>query len=58
MRIKVDIFLLQRQSHVIESFGEDIELVIDSGQSEYGLESTIIDLSTEKNLDQKTGCNR
>ena len=44
-----------KASHVIESFGEDIELVIDSGQSEYGLESTIIDLSSEKILIKRLG---
>ena len=44
-----------KASHVIESFGEDIELVIDSGQSEYGLESTIIDLSLEKILIRRLG---
>ena len=44
-----------KASHVIESFGEDIELVIDSGQSEYGLESTIIDLSSEKILIRRLG---
>ena len=44
-----------KASHVIESFGENIELVIDSGQSEYGLESTIIDLSSEKILIRRLG---
>jgi len=44
-----------KASHVIESFGEDIELVIDSGQSEYGLESTIIDLSSEKIFIRRLG---
>ena len=44
-----------KASHVIESFGNDIELVIDSGQSEYGLESTIIDLSTKKILVRRLG---
>ena len=37
-----------KASHVLESFGKDVELIIDSGQSEYGLESTIIDLSSKK----------
>ena len=44
-----------KASHVIESFGDDIELVIDSGQSEYGLESTIIDLCSEKILIRRLG---
>ena len=44
-----------KANHVIESFREDIELVIDSGQSEYGLESTIIDLSLEKILIRRLG---
>ncbi len=44
-----------KASHVIESFGKDIELVIDSGQSEYGLESTIIDLSSEKIFIRRLG---
>ena len=44
-----------KASHVIESFGKDIELVIDSGQSEYGLESTIIDLSSKKILVRRLG---
>ena len=35
-------------SHVQESFGLKVSMIIDSGQSEYGLESTIVDL-TEKN---------
>ena len=34
-------------SHVQESFGLKVSMIIDSGQSEYGLESTIVDL-TEK----------
>ena len=44
-----------KASHVIESFGKNIELVIDSGQSEYGLESTIIDLSSEKVFIRRLG---
>ena len=44
-----------KANHVIESFRDDIELVIDSGQSEYGLESTIIDLSLEKILIRRLG---
>ena len=44
-----------KASHVVESFGKDIELVIDSGQSEYGIESTIIDLSSEKIFIRRLG---
>ena len=44
-----------KASHVIESFGKNIELVIDSGQSKYGLESTIIDLSSEKVVIRRLG---
>ena len=34
--------------HVHDSFGEKIELIIDSGKSLYGLESTILDLCSPK----------
>ena len=34
--------------HVSDSFGEKIELIIDSGKSHFGLESTILDLSKKK----------
>ena len=34
--------------HVFDSFGRKIELIIDSGKSHFGLESTIIDLSKKK----------
>ena len=34
--------------HVIDSFGEDIDLVIDSGRSDFGLESTILDMTTSQ----------
>ena len=34
--------------HVFDSFKKDVDLIINSGQSEYGLESTIIDLSKKK----------
>ena len=34
--------------HVSDSFGEKIELIIDSGKSHFGLESTILDLSKRK----------
>ena len=32
-------------NHVIDSFGNKIDLVIDSGRTNYGLESTILDLT-------------
>ena len=44
-----------KASHVIESFGKEIELVIDSGQSDYGVESTILDLSEEKIFIRRLG---
>ncbi len=34
--------------HVSDSFGKKIELIIDSGKSNFGLESTILDLSKKK----------
>lgn len=34
-----------KASHVMSSFGNKIELIIDSGQSKFGLESTILDLT-------------
>ena len=34
--------------HVYDSFKNKIQLIIDSGQSDYGLESTIIDLTKKK----------
>ena len=34
--------------HVSDSFGKKIELIIDSGKSHFGLESTILDLSKKK----------
>ena len=36
--------------HVLDSFKEKIDLIIDSGQSDFGLESTIIDLSSKNNI--------
>ncbi len=33
-------------NHVIDSFGNKIDLVIDSGRSDFGLESTIIDMTS------------
>ena len=34
--------------HVSDSFGRKIELIIDSGKSHFGLESTILDMSKKK----------
>ena len=34
--------------HVSDSFGKKLELIIDSGKSHFGLESTILDLSKKK----------
>ena len=42
--------------HVLDSFKEKIDLIIDSGQSDFGLESTIIDLSSKNNI-KKARCN-
>ena len=42
-------------NHVLDSFGKNIELIIDSGKSVFGLESTILDLTTEKTNNTKTG---
>ena len=54
--------------HVYEDFGKDIELIIDGGQSEKGVESTVIDIRskeivvlrhgpiTQKMLENKVGC--
>ena len=53
--MKVDIFLQQKHSHVLDSFKEKIDLIIDSGQSDYGLESTIIDLSSKKIILRRPG---
>ena len=33
-------------AHVVDSFGEKVDLVIDSGRTEYGVESTILDMTT------------
>ncbi len=41
--------------HVFDSFKKDVDLIINSGQSEYGLESTIIDLSKKKIFLQRPG---
>tara|TARA_B100000686_G_scaffold354893_2_gene468018 strand:+ start:738 stop:1697 length:960 start_codon:yes stop_codon:yes gene_type:complete len=41
--------------HVIDSFGNQVELVIDSGRSALGLESTIVDLTTNSYLIRRLG---
>ncbi len=41
--------------HVFDSFKTNVDLIINSGQSEYGLESTIIDLSKHKIFLQRPG---
>ncbi len=41
--------------HVSESFGKRIELIIDSGKSHFGLESTILDMSKKKFLITRQG---
>ena len=41
--------------HVLDSFKEKIDLIIDSGQSDFGLESTIIDLSSKKIILRRPG---
>ena len=40
--------------HVFDSF-KKIDLIIDSGQSDFGLESTIIDLSSNKIILKRPG---
>ena len=54
--------------HVYEDFGEEIKLIIDGGQSEKGVESTVIDIRskeivvlrygpiTQKMIEKKVGC--
>jgi L-threonylcarbamoyladenylate synthase len=37
-----------KKQHVEKSLGEKVELIIDGGETEHGLESTIIDLTSEK----------
>ena len=32
--------------HVVDSFGKKVDLIIDSGRTEYGVESTILDMTT------------
>ncbi len=41
--------------HVLDSFGSKVDLVIDSGKCELGLESTIIDLSNEPYIIKRLG---
>ncbi len=36
-----------RAEHVLEEFGEELDMVLDGGKCQVGLESTILDLSTE-----------
>ena len=42
-------------SHVYDSFGEKVDLIIDSGQSKFGLESTILDLTNKPYNILRTG---
>ena len=44
-----------KASHVYDSFEKKIDLIIDSGQSDFGLESTIIDLSSDKIILRRPG---
>ena len=44
-----------KASHVYDSFKEKIDFIIDSGQSDYGLESTIIDLTSKKIILRRPG---
>lgn len=44
-----------KASHVFDSFNKEIDLIIDSGQSDFGLESTIIDLSSDKIILRRPG---
>ena len=41
--------------HVFDSFKKKVDLIIDSGQSDFGLESTIIDLSSNKIVLRRPG---
>ena len=41
--------------HVIESFGKKIDLVIDSGRCDFGLESTILDMTTHPYIIRRMG---
>ena len=44
-----------KATHVFDSFEKKIDLIIDSGQSDFGLESTIIDLSSNKIILRRPG---
>ena len=44
-----------KANHVFDSFKKKIDLIIDSGQSDFGLESTIIDLSSKKIILRRPG---
>ena len=46
--MKVDISRRQRQVMFWIHLKKKIDLIIDSGQSDFGIESTIIDLSSKK----------
>lgn len=41
--------------HVKDSFGESLNLIIDSGRSKFGLESTVINLTTKPYLIERMG---
>ena len=41
--------------HVKDSFGKSIKLIIDSGRSKFGLESTVINLTTKPYLIERMG---
>ncbi len=42
-------------NHVVDSFGNKIDLIIDSGRTDFGLESTIIDMTTKPYLIKRLG---
>ena len=42
-------------NHVLDSFGKKIDLIIDSGKSLFGLESTILDLTTQIPIIRRQG---
>ena len=42
-------------THVVDSFGNKIDLIIDSGRTDFGLESTIIDMTTRPYLIKRLG---
>lgn len=41
--------------HVVEQLGDKIEIIIDGGKCSIGIESTVIDLTTEKNIVLRPG---